>query len=150
MESPKIEWYSKTGSDEKFAQDNDIYAGTYTKGHPISVDMQLWNNRWGTEDVEPLEDFYINMYFKDKEDVSLFEFCTVVFNGGDILGMERTEDKMTLVFPKAVTISGKKNDGTSKNSSNNFISLQFIFQAGEAELKEHDLKSLYLEIIKND
>ena len=30
MESPKIEWYSKTGSDEKFAQDNDIYAGTYT------------------------------------------------------------------------------------------------------------------------
>lgn len=150
MEAPKIEWYSKTGSDEKFAQDNDIYAGTYTKGHPISVDMQLWNNRWGTEDVEALEDFYINMYFKDKEDASLFEYCTVVLNSGEILGMERTKDKMTLVFPKAVTISGQKNDGTSKNNPNNFISLQFIFKADDVELKEHDLKSLFLEIVKND
>ena len=89
------------------------------------------------------------MFFKDKEDTALFEYCTVIFNGGDILGMERTEDKMTLVFPKKVTLSGQKNDGTSKKNPNNFISLQFVFQAGDAELKEHDLKSLFLEIVQN-
>lgn len=44
MEDAKIEWYSKVGSDEKFALDNDIYAGTYTDGHPIVVTLQLWNN----------------------------------------------------------------------------------------------------------
>lgn len=150
MSEAKIEWYTRAGSDEKFALDNDVYAGTYTEGHPIIVDLQLWNNRWGTVDVDPLSDFYINIYFKNIEDSALLDYCTVILNNSENLSMTRSGNRMTLIFPKPVTLSGVKNDGTSKNNPNHFINLQFIFQADGADLKDNDLKALFFEIIKND
>lgn len=148
MEDAKIEWYSKVGSDEKFALDNDVYAGTYTDGHPIVVTLQLWNNRWGTADVLPLKDFFINMYFKDREDKNLFEYCSVRM-GNEILSFIENGTYVTLEFPKAVEISGIKNNGIAKDNPKNFIELEFTFRADGANLKEHDLKSLFFEIKKN-
>lgn len=150
MNAPKLEWYSRMEVDEKYALDNNIYAGTYTSNNPITVYLQLWNNRWGTEDVESLFDFHINMFFKDKEDSALINYCTVILNNADVLGMVYTDGYVTLEFPESITLSGIKNDGTTKNNPNNFITLQVIFDAEGTELKENDLKSLFFEIVKNE
>ena len=150
MNEPKLEWYSRIGKDEKYALDNNVYAGTHTEGNPITVSLQLWNNRWGVEDVEPLEDFHINMFFKNKEDSALLQYCTVTLNEADVLSLAITEDIATLEFPKPIVLSGTKNDGTTKNNQDHFITLQFTFQANGEDLKENDLKSLFFEIIKDE
>lgn len=150
MEGPKIEWYSRVGTDAKYAPDNNVYAGTYTKKHPLVIYLQLWNNRWGTEDVESLDNFYINMFFKHKEDSVLLEHCTVILNDSEVLNLNRSGDLATLEFPRAISLSGTKNDGSSKNNADHFLTLQLTFDAGDAELKENDLKSLFFDIVKNE
>lgn len=88
MDEPKITWYAKLSSDVEFNQTNEIYAGTYTSDNEIKVNIQMWNNRWGTVDVNSLTNFLINIYFDYIEDNSLFDYCSVVLNNSDILNIK--------------------------------------------------------------
>lgn len=88
------------------------------------------------------------MYFKDREDKNLFEYCSVRM-GNEILSFIDNGAYVTLEFPKAVEISGIKNNGIAKDNPKNFIELEFTFRADGINLKEHDLKSLFFEIKKN-
>lgn len=146
MDKPNITWYARIG-DEAYAAHKEFYAGTHTKEEKISVDMQIWNNRWGTEDVEALSDFTLNMYFDSLEDSALLQCCKVIMGGSDELPLIISGQKATVSFPDEVVISGLKNDGTSVNCKKNFIVLTFEFSAPDYRLKENDLKSLYFEII---
>lgn len=150
MKEPKLEWYSRVGSDEKFALEDDVYAGTYTGKASLVVELQLWNNRWGTEDVQPMEDFYINAYFKEKEDSSLFDCCKILLGEHESASFVGKGAKKTLSFEKEIKLSGTKNDGKTEGNDDHYIALTFIFNSTDgSELKENDLKSLYLEIVKN-
>lgn len=146
MNSPIITWYSKIG-DATYEAQSEIYAGTYTKEEKISVDIQIWNNRWGVEDTESLEDFILNIYFDNLEDSALLQCCKIILGGTDELSLMISNQKATISFPDTVTLSGVKNDGTSANSKENYISLTFEFDAPGYQLKENDLKSLYFEIV---
>ena len=68
MNLPQITWYAKLTSEENFKQTDLVYAGAITPNNYLTVDIQLWNNRWGESDVETLSDFNILMYFQDVED----------------------------------------------------------------------------------
>jgi hypothetical protein len=149
MNKPYITWYSRIG-DDTYAAQSEIYAGTYTKKENIRVDIQIWNNRWGTEDVESLNSFALNMYFDSLEDSALLQCCKVILGGTDELPLIITGQKATVSFPDAIMLSGVKNNGASANSQENYISLTFEFSASEYRLKENDLKSLYFEIISLD
>ena len=144
----KLEWFVK--KDNTYEQLDEIYAGSYTDKKPISVTMQLWNNRWGTSDAEPLTDFYMLMSFKNKEDSVLLDYCNVTM-GETTLTKTRSGDKVILGIPTGTKISGTKNNGKESNpkNSDHFINLKFTFDAFGQNLKENDLKELYLEIIKN-
>lgn len=146
MDKPIISWYSRIG-DETYQAQSELYAGTYTKEEKISVDIQIWNNRWGTEEVETLENFSLNIYFDTLEDSVLLQCCRVILGGLDELSLIITGQKATVAFPDTVKLSGMKNDGSSANSSDNYIALTFEFEASNYRLKENDLKSLYFEII---
>lgn len=146
MEKPIITWYSRLGEDTYAAQ-SEIYAGTYTKESNINVDIQIWNNRWGTEDVEPLENFSLNIYFDTLEDSALLQCCKVALGGTDELSLIISGQKATVSFPEAIVLSGVQNDGTSANSQDNYIYLKFTFSAPNYQLKENDLKSLHFEIV---
>lgn len=148
MEKAKITWYAKLSSEEKYEPANELYAGTYAEDNKIVVDLQIWNNRWGGEDVEALEDFYLNMFFDTAEDKSLFDYCTVVLNGSDILSLEIVGQHASLALPGNVKLSGTKNDGASKGNEDHFLTLSFMFNASGAKLKENDLKTLFFEIVK--
>ena len=146
MNSSNITWYAKIG-DATYEAQQEIYAGTYTKEEKISVDIQIWNNRWGTEDIESLKDFALNIYFDSLEDSALLQCCKVLLGGTDDLSLIIAGQKATVSFPSTVTLDGVKNDGTSANSKANYISLTFEFDAPGYSLKENDLKSLYFEIV---
>lgn len=150
MKEPKLEWYSRVGADEKFALENDVYAGTYTGQEPLVVEMQLWNNRWGTEDVQAMENFSINAFFKETEDAALFDACSVLVGNRIAAAFVGDGKKKTLQFEKKITLSGTKNNGKSEGNDDHYLSLTFIFrtQAGET-LKENDLKTIYFEVVKN-
>lgn len=148
MDSPNITWFAKVRSSDKYMSTNNIFAGTYTKKTPVIVDIQLWNNRYGVIDVEDLKDFYINIFFKDTEDSSLLEYCTVVYRN-DVLTKDITNKIATLQFPEDIVISGVSNDGSLENHAN-YINLEFIFNTSDTLLKEDDLKSLYFKIEKNN
>ena len=149
MKEPKITWYARLDKEEEYTQTDSIYAGSYT--HDIdflSVQMQIWNNRWGTKDVKALSNFNIYIYFENEEDYSLLQYCTVVLNDSDILSINKTNKIGVLTLPDNIEISGIANDGTEDKNPNNFISLEFRFKTPkEIKLKENDLKSLYLEIM---
>ena len=148
MELPQITWYAKLTSEENFKQTDLVYAGAITPNNYLTVDIQLWNNRWGESDVETLSDFNILMYFQDVEDSALLENCSIFYNGAEV-DIEIENKKALVKFAKAPILSGKANDGSSLNEDNsgNFISLQFIFTTSSQRLKENDLKHLILEIV---
>ena len=148
MDAPKITWYAKLSSDVEFNQTNEIYAGTYTSDNEIKVNIQMWNNRWGTVDVNSLTNFLINIYFDYIEDNSLFDYCSVVLNNSDILNIKKSGSVGVLEFPQTITLSGTKNDGTEENNPNHYISLDFTFKtSNNTKLKENDLKSIFFEIV---
>jgi hypothetical protein len=148
MHKPRISWFSRIGDDAYVAQ-KELYAGTYTKEEKVSVDIQIWNNRWGTEDVADLEDFALNIYFDSLEDSSLLQCCKIILGGQDELSLIISGQKATVSFPDTIELSGVKNDGAVSNVAN-FITLTFEFSASEYRLKENDLKSLYFEIVSLD
>ena len=67
MDKPVITWYARMGEDQ-FQADMSFYAGTYTKAARLSVDIQVWNNRWGVQDAQDLPNAVINFYFDSLED----------------------------------------------------------------------------------
>ena len=148
MSEPVISWLSKINEDSKYSQGNSLYAGTYRPENSVVVDIQLWNNRSGTEDVDDFEDFLLSIKFHHAEDAALLQYCTVLYDGTEELEMTIDGNRGEISLPEDIVISGKKNNGVSTENPDNYIQLQFVFDATEATLKENDLKSLFFEIQK--
>ena len=148
MANPVISWYAKKLTDTKYSLNQQFYAGKYTDSDQIVVDIQLWNNRWGTETVNDLTDYDICFYFDRLEDSVLLNFCTIVYNNTNILTFNISGQKAIVEFPGKPVIKGTKNNGSSLDNPGNFVQLRFIFSAPEERLKDHDLKSLYFEVLE--
>lgn len=148
MEDPKITWYAKLNKETQYEETNDYYAGSYTPGHAIDVDIQIWNNRFGLDDVATLSDFYIIVSFDCVEDSSLFDYCTIVLNDANIIPLKKNGKKAVLELPDTVKLSGTKNDGTLDSNVDHYMNLEFQFDAEGTKLKENDLKDMYFQIIQ--
>lgn len=148
MDSPSITWYARQSTDA-YQADSEFYAGTYTKEKNLSVDMQLWNNRWGIDDVSNIDNAVVNFYFETIEDSSLLKNCTITLNGSDQLSTIVKNNKGSVVLNRS--LSGKKNNGDDSNIDNtdNFVNLTFSFGAAGYTLKENDIKNLYFEVISS-
>ena len=148
-EAPKISWYSKLSTDAKFAETEELYAGTHRPNKEIRVNIQLWNNRWGKTDVQDLTNFLIIMYFHDAEDAALLENCIIEYKNKEVT-KQIENNTATLLFDSEIAISGKANDGNSSTEATqqNYISFDFVFSATDKRLKEDDLKSLFFEIVE--
>ena len=148
MNEPKISWYSKLLSDERYSVNPNFYAGKYSDEDPVAVDIQLWNNRWGTETVEDLSDYDICFFFDRLEDSVLLNYCIIVYNENTVIPFNVSGYKAILEFDTKPVLSGKKNNGSSADNPGNFLQFRFIFSAVQQRLKDNDLKSLYFEILK--
>lgn len=145
--APKLSWYTKKLNDEKFSVDPQVYAGTYTDNDQIVMDIQLWNNRWGTETVDDLKNYDICFFFDKVEDSTLLSFITIMYKGNSV-GYSISGRKAVLQFGEDRPIlSGTKNNGSSADNPNNFLEFRFVFSAEGQRLKDNDLKSLYFEVM---
>lgn len=148
MDKPKITWCAKLREQEKFETSNEFYAGTYMDSTPLVVDIQLWNNRYGIEDVENLKNFDVEFYFDNMEDEKLLDYCTISITGREQITFKRINDRAVIQFPDAQVVSGAKNNGDTADAYENYIPLTFKFAAAGKCLKENDLKSLHFEVIQ--
>lgn len=152
MDKPQITWYAKLAEEEKFNGGDSLFVGSNTPGTKLEIEVQLWNNRWGTEAVEDLKDFQIAMYFADYEDASLLPCLSVKYDHQLVeVRMDDVAKRATIVFPADLILSGAANNGSSidKTCLENFVPFTIVFQPPDkAHLKESDLKSLRLEIAR--
>jgi len=148
VDKAQISWYAKCLSDERYSVNNDFYAGKYTNEDPIVVDIQLWNNRWGTETVADLTNYDICFFFDCVEDSVLLDYCTIIYNDSNIIPFYVTGRKAVLSMDTKPVLSGTKNNGSSADNIDHFLQLRLIFNATEEKLKNNDLKSLYFEVLE--
>lgn len=147
MESPKISWQIKRSSDTEFSAKTDYFAGVYTQSSLLKLDIMLWNNRYGIDDVEDLESFSIVAIFNDLEDSILLNYLTMKIDGVGIIPTIG-KNSATFTIPETITISGKSNDGSKKATGNyKYVSLTFSVPP-TYKLKSNDYKTLSLDIVK--
>ncbi|MCY7866129.1 hypothetical protein P8918_13435 [Bacillus spizizenii] len=146
MDKPRISWFVKD-SEGSFMAKEEHHAGTYTKQDKIAVDIQVWNNRWGVEDVEPLVDPVLNFYFDTLEDSSLLHLCKIIIDDMGSVPLVIKGERASARIGR--TLSGKKNNGDDNLVSNQacYINVRFEFEAEDYRLKENDLKNIYFELV---
>ncbi|PTY92868.1 hypothetical protein [Heyndrickxia sporothermodurans] len=146
MQQPKISWFVKE-QDGSFMSKEEHHAGTYTKQEQVVVEFQVWNNRWGVEDVLPLADPVLNFYFDTLEDSSLLHLCKITIDDMGVVPLVIKGEKASARIGR--TLSGKQNNGDANSIDNtdNYVTVKFEFSAEDYRLKENDLKNVYFELV---
>jgi len=145
MDKPKISYFIQK-DETTYSKQDSAYIGTYTGTEELSVNLRIWNNYRGTEDVEDLENFNLVLYFLTEEDSALLPYVTLSITDDIEIPSVIEENVLVATFFNPITLSGKKNTG-SIDYARNYVNITITFDAGaEAYLKDHDLKSMVLEI----
>lgn len=152
MNEPIISYSAKISTNSTYKDDvNELYGGTYTNTNPIKIDIRIWNNRYGLEDVRDLENFYIKLQFGSFEDSSLLNYVKLSHKGIADLSMNTRDNcRIGTFLDNDVVIKGTKNNGTDLDK-NNYVDLELLFEIDDENvfLKYQDLKELYLEIVES-
>ena len=148
MES-RISYSAKIHSFEDYDDTNELYGGTYTKNNPNAIDIRIWNNKYGVVDVEDLRDFSLVFYFDNYEDNALLKFLNVEYGNPQDFQLSVSETSATGTFFNDVIISGKANNGDDADTINYLdLYLEFRLPDETISLKQLDLKSLYMEVVR--
>jgi len=145
-----LSWYTKLENESNYAPTQEKFIGTYTALTPLKVNIQLWNNRYGEEDADDLKNFSLRLGFRSFEDSALLDKAQLMLASGQILPGQITGDKKIFILPNNVIISGRKNNGEVNENEDNFISFVLEFNLDtKIQLKENDLKDMYLEVVNS-
>ena len=145
-----LSWYTKLENESNYAPTQEKFIGTYTALTPLKVNIQLWNNRYGEEDADDLKNFSLRLGFRSFEDSALLDKAQLTLASGQILPGQITGDKKIFILPNNVIISGRKNNGEVNENEDNFISFVLEFNLDtKIQLKENDLKDMYLEVVNS-
>jgi len=145
MDKPQISYFVLT-SDNLYARLQTVYAGSYTGDGPLSVNLRIWNNYQGTEDVEDLKNFNLVIRFLTEEDNALLPYVTVAVTDSMELPSIVEKNAAVFHFVDPISLSGEANTG-SDEYYNNYVDITVTFDTGDdVYLKDHDLKSMVLEI----
>lgn len=141
MSNSKISWYIL--EDEDYIQDNEFYLGSYSPDTEIKFKSQVWNNRYGINNIESIPDARLAIYFDSIEDSMLLKYCSVSINSGEFI-------KIPIVFNKGVVdiglLSGNSNNGLdSADNIYNFKNIEVLFKGFPPNLK-NGIKNMYLDI----
>lgn len=148
MTLPIITYSARISDSGTYYDQDEIYGGTYTKNDPVSVDIQIWNNKFGLTEVQDLENFAINFYFSDLEDSTLLKYLKVVYNDTEDMILDIKDNVACATFFNSVVIKGTPNNG-NESDTDNYIKLKVTFDATDdnIQLKSNDIKSLFVEIV---
>lgn len=147
MEQPKITWLVRTADEEDFRKSPEFYAGTYNQEEDLSIYIQLWNNRYGTEAVKPLSDFGISVTFDKEEDSVFLKYMTFHYGVAEFTPVV-SGNTGVIQLPDTVELSGALNDGSDENTDNYIVLRLDISVPWNVSLKMNDLKTMTLGITK--
>lgn len=144
MMSPKTSWYVLEDIDGLFeyspkrTHDMD---GSYAPGDTVSVKIQLWNNRLGTEDVSDAKNAKLVIFFKNYEDNYLLKLCKVKVGNDEAKTVTLDMDRGLFELGN---ISGGANNGSDLNTDNY---KEFELQIGPIPTNvKSELKGLILDV----
>lgn len=145
--SPILTWHVKLPSETEYAPTSEKYLGTASSVKELEVSLRLWNNRYGTEDVSDLKSFAVRLSFSCVEDSALLKYCSLKLNSVPLDG-QLVGGHMIYALPNGVWLSGKANNGISADNTANYKDFILSFNTpGDIQLKENDLKNLYVEVV---
>lgn len=146
--APILTWHVKLKDEETFSPTKNKFIGTHTARENITATIQLWNNRRGTTNVDDLEDFTIRLDFQDEEDSALLKYVLIKDQDDNMIGSQNFGKHILFNLPPNIVISGKANNGVMSENRKNYLEFKLIFQTpNNIQLKENDLKTLYLEVV---
>lgn len=141
MNQPSISWYIK--EDDDYVQDNDYYLGSFSSSSDILIKIQVWNNRYGNESVEDIENARLSIYFDTVEDSSLLQYCTISINNDEFIKPEIYLNRATINIG---TLLGTFNSGMDNEKNiDNYKNIIIKFSNMPTNLK-NGLKNLFLDI----
>ena len=147
MDTPKIT-YHVLNTDDTYTKQNSVYAGTYTGDEALEVNLRIWNNFRGTEDVEDLENFNLVLKFLTVEDNALLKYISLAVTDEIEIPVLLEDNALVGKFIDPIILSGRANTGSDQYTSN-YVNITITFDPGAAAyLKDHDLKSLVLDVVE--
>ena len=145
MLTPKITWYVLENVDnglyEYSPKRTHELEGSYAPSDTIKVNIQVWNNRLGTEDVEDATNAKLSVFFKNYEDNYMLKLCKIKFNDSDVQDLDIDMDRGVINLG---TISGGANNGSELNTDN-YKEFELLIGPLPYNLKS-ELKGLILDV----
>ena len=144
MDKPKITYHILDSTDS-YIQKYNTYMGTYTGDEPLTVNFRIWNNFRGTTDVADLGNFNLVVRFLAAEDNMLLQYISLSVTNDIEIPCVVEDNALVGTFFQPVTLSGQANTGADEYTAN-YINITVTFDAPGIYLKDHDLKSMVLDI----
>lgn len=141
MEKAKITWYILDNGD--YIQDDEYYCGSYDMYSEITINAQVWNNRYGKNSVESINNSRLAIYFDTLEDSMLLNYCYVSINNEGYSKVNTISEKGIVEIG---SLSGNSNNGLDDiDNSYNFKNISVMFKGFPHNLK-NGIKNVYLDI----
>lgn len=147
MKEPIIEFQGRI-YEEEFETGTFLEAGSYIpQKDSLKVDIRIWNNRSGTEDVQNLSNFAVGIFFKEIEDQSLLKYIKVYLNEKNELPVTISDNMLIASFIDDIVLKGSSNNGLEENVDN-YIDITIRFDIkDDINIKDYDIKTMYVELI---
>ena len=145
MRDPQVSWYIIENESVELI-DKEHFAGAYSPSNiEATFEMQVWNNKWGTEDVADIDNPVLVLMFDTIEDSKLLEYCKVKIDNNPFRELEIYDNKATLPLDRL--LAGKANKGSASDSTN-YARITIKFGPITHGMK-NGLKSLLVDIQYN-
>jgi hypothetical protein len=141
MNDPQISWYI-VEADSSVVPRNEYYAGSCTPGETVEINIQVWNNRWGSDTVASAQGSKLAVYFDSIEDSYLLNLCQIKVDDEPYAFLRVEADKGYVDLPRE--LSGAANDGSMTNVDN-YMNILFKFGPTDKGLR-NSLKNLFLSL----
>lgn len=146
MNEPALSWYV-VGTDSVEEIDKEYYAGAYSPSNTeFTMTLQIWNNKWGTEDVADIDSPKLVIMFDTIEDATLLNYCKVRIDGGSYEPLTIQNTTQGYINLNRI-LSGASNLGNA-SASNNFATIAIKFGPITHGMT-NGLKNMLLEIQYN-
>lgn len=140
MKEPIINWF--VNEDNQYSACSEYYAGTYNLKDDFIIESEVWNNKWGTEDVADIPNGILCISFANAEDSVLLKFCEVKINDDVYRKVDNTEFNRGTI--KVGRLSGSKNNGSSSNTDN-YKKITIKFSNAPTNIRD-ELKNMFISI----
>lgn len=142
--STNITWHIK--ENDGYVQDEEYYLGSFNSETSITLEVQVWNNRYGQKTIDSIDNARLAIYFENMEDSILFNYCSIEVEYGS---PEKPTIELNKVAYPIGKLSGEMNNGISNDQNrHNYKNVIIRFEKFPKNLKD-GLKNMFLDIELN-